>query len=370
MGKTNENDLALIVLSGFEERGKRVDEYIMNERGTDKSFIINAKVPRFQNGEAKAKIFDSVRGKDVYILQDIGNYSKTYNIYGFENHMSPDEYFQDVVRTLSAIAGRAKRVTVVMPLLYASRQHRKSSRESLDCAIGIQTLHNHGVNNIITIDAHDPDVQNAIPFSSFDSLGSSYQFLKAFIKTEKIVVERENTIIISPDSGAMDRSIVYANILGVNVGMFYKRRDYSRIVNGKNPILQHEYLGSSVDGKNAIIIDDMISSGDSVIDVTDKLVEMGVKNIYVFATFTFFTAGYQKFDEYYKAGKITKIFGTNASFIPQELSQKPWFEEVDITKLLAKVITLSNDNESISKLLNSSEKIKNLLQVNKHLIVN
>lgn len=369
MTKRNvESDLAIIALRGFEDRAANVDNYIMKEKGSDKSFLLNIKTPRFQNGEAKAKLIDSVRGKDVYIIQDIGNYSCTYKMYNYENHMSPDDHYQDIKRTLSAIAGKAKRITLVMTLLYGARQHRKNSRESLDCALAIQELQRLGVSNILTIDAHDPDIQNAIPCNSFDSLCPSYQFLKAFVETEKTVIDKNNTVIISPDTGAMDRSIVYANIFGVNLGLFYKRRDYSTIINGKNPIIQHEYLGTPVKGKNIIIVDDMISSGESVLDIAERMKEMGVKNVYVFTSFAFFTDGFDKFDKYFNDKKITKIFGTNASHISEELRNKPWFKEVDITKLLAKIISKTNNNESISQILDSSEKIKKLLEDNKHLI--
>lgn len=355
--------LGIIVLNNFKHRGAKVDAYLREffKAPKDKSFILPVEAPRFANGEAKVKILESVRGKDIYIISDIGDYSCTYKIFGYENHMSPDDHFQDIKRVLSAVAGKARRITVIMPLLYSSRQHRRAGRESLDCAMALQELEALGINSVITFDAHDPNIQNAIPNSSFDSVFPMYNILKAFIEKEQAIINNENTVIISPDVGAMNRAVSYASILGLNVGMFYKRRDYSRIIDGKNPIIAHEYSGQDLTGKNAIIVDDMIASGDSVIDIVNQLKERGAKDVYAISTFAFFTHGLEKFDELYKKGLIKKVYSTNASYLPKKLLAREWFCSVDLTKTMARMIHALSHDESISPFINPTQKFNQLL---------
>ncbi len=363
MSAVKTDKLGIIVLNNFRKRGAKVDAYLKEffKSPKEKSFIIPVEAPRFANGEAKVKILESVRGKDIYIISDIGDYSCTYKIFGYENHMSPDDHYQDIKRVLSAIAGKAKRITVIMPLLYSSRQHRRCGRESLDCAMALQELETLGINSVITFDAHDPNIQNAIPNGSFDSVFPMYNILKAFIEKEQAIINNENTVIISPDVGAMNRAVSYASVLGLNVGMFYKRRDYSRIVDGKNPIIAHEYSGQDLHGKNAIIVDDMIASGDSVIDIVKQLKERGAKDVYVISTFAFFTHGLEKFDELYKKGLIKKVYSTNASFISNDLASREWFCSVDLTKTIARMIFALSHDDSISPFINPTQKFNLLL---------
>lgn len=356
--------LGIITFNSFKERAKEVDNYIKEITGDADNHIILADAPRFSNGEAKVKILESVRSKDIYILSDIGNYNCTYKMFGYENHMSPDEHFQDIIRTISAIGGKAERITVIMPLLYSSRQHRRNGRESLDCALALRQLEGLGVKSIITFDAHDPNIQNATPFGSFDSIFPVYPILKQFLKHEKAKIDKDEMIIISPDTGAMGRAITYANMLGLDVGMFYKRRDYSVIINGKNPIVQHEYTGRDVKGKTALIVDDMIASGESVIDIVKELAKGGCTSVYVIATFGFFTEGLDKFNKLFEQGVLKKVYCTNASFIREELRNAKWFCEVNLCKFIARIISTLNQDESLSPLISSSEKIKKLLDKN------
>lgn len=361
--------IGLIALKGCEEMGKMVNRHIANLRGENPdnvSYLIGVEQPRFSNGEAKVKLKESVRGKDVYILADVGNYSCTYKMFSYENHMGPDEHMQDIKRTLSAIGGKANRVTVVMPLLYASRQHRRKGRESLDCAMALQELERLGVSTIITFDAHDPNIQNCIPSTSFENIFPTYNILKALIKREGKVFNKDNLIVISPDTGAMDRAIYYANVLELDVGMFYKRRDHSKIVNGKNPIVQHEYIGRDLSGMNVLIIDDMIASGESVLDIIDQLQKRNVGKVYVASTFGFFTEGIEKFRKYYDEGKLSTVYCTNGSYISDTVKNEPWFVEVDISKFIAKLMHTLNHDYSISPLLNASARIRKLI-ANEHL---
>lgn len=357
----NEN-VGLIVLNGFKDRGQRVNDYLGERLGEKKNYLIDIESPRFSNGEGKVKINETVRDKDIYILADIGNYSNTYKLYGVENHMSPDDHYLDIIRTISAISGKARRITLIMPLMYSSRQHRKKSRESLDCAMALRYLEYLGVNNIITFDIHDPEIQNTIPTGSFDSIFPIYSILKQFIANEKNQISKEKMVVISPDTGAMERTRRYASILNLDLGLYYKRRDYTRIVDGKNPIIQHEYIGPDVKGKNILIIDDMLSSGESIIDIAKNMKERGCANVYVITTFAFFTNGLDAFDRYYKDGLITKIYSTNASYLNPELSQKEWFFEIDLTKCIAKVIDALVKNVGIGAIIDSKGKLELLLK--------
>ena len=356
--------MGLIVLQSCKQLGAEVDQFIRQLRNEDdeESYIIPIEEVRFSNGEGKVKIKDSVRGRDVYILCDIGNYSCTYNLFGYENHMSPDDHFRDIKRVLSAIGGKASRVTVLMPLLYSSRQHKRKGRESLDCAQALEELQNLGVDCILTFDAHDSTTYNAIPGTSFENIYPTYSMLKRFIQNEGDDIFKDNMTVISPDTGAMDRAIYYANVLGLDVGMFYKRRDHSRIVNGKNPIVQHEYIGGPLEGKRVLIIDDMIASGESVIDVINEIQKQNVSDVYAAVSFAFFTSGLEKFDKLYEEGKLKKLYSTNLTYAPEELLKRPWFVQVDMSKFIAKILCTLNNDESISPLLDSAARIRRLLK--------
>lgn len=326
------------------------------------TYITECACPRFGTGEAKGILGDSIRGTDLYIMADVMNYSITYKVCGRINHMSPDNHFQDLKRIISAAMGKAHRVNVIMPFLYESRQHKKTSRESLDCALGIQELVDMGVSNIITFDAHDPRVQNAIPLNGFDNFMPTYQFLKAMMKNiPDLKLDNEHLMIISPDEGAMGRAIYFANVLGVDVGMFYKRRDYSTIVNGKNPIVAHEFLGDSVEGKDVIIIDDMISSGESMLDTAKELKRRGAKKVFICTTFGLFTNGLKKFDEYYENGYIDRVLTTNLVYQTRELLSKPWYIDVDMSKYIALIIDNLNHDSSINQLMKPSGRIQRVL---------
>ncbi len=356
--------MGLIVLQSCKQLGEEVNQFIRQLRNDDEgeSYIIPIEEVRFSNGEGKVKINDSVRGRDVYILCDIGNYSCTYNLFGYENHMSPDDHFRDIKRVLSAIGGKASRVTVLMPLLYSSRQHKRKGRESLDCAQALEELQNLGVDCILTFDAHDSTIYNAIPGTSFENIYPTYSMLKRFIQNEGDDIFKDNMTVISPDTGAMDRAIYYANVLGLDVGMFYKRRDHSRIVNGKNPIVQHEYIGGPLEGKRVLIIDDMIASGESVIDVINEIQKQNVSDVYAAVSFAFFTSGLEKFDKLYEEGKLKKLYSTNLTYAPEELLKRPWFVQVDMSKFIAKILCTLNNDESISPLLDSAARIRRLLK--------
>ncbi|MDD4125082.1 MAG: ribose-phosphate pyrophosphokinase [Eubacteriales bacterium] len=362
---SNHGELCLIVLKSARELGILVDEKIKalrNEQDSELSHILAIEEIRFSNGEGKVKLDDSVRGKDVYVLVDVGNYSITYPMFSYENHMGPDEHYQDVKRVLSAIGGKANRVTIIMPLLYASRQHKRKGRESLDCALALNELENLGVDTIISFDVHDPTIYNAIPNSSFENIYPTYSMLKSFIANEGNNILKDNMVVISPDTGAMDRAVYYANVLGVDVGMFYKRRDHTRIVNGKNPIIQHEYIGGPVDGKKVMIVDDMIASGESIIDIINEISNKNISAIYVASTYALFTEGITKFDKLYEQGKLNRLYTTNLSYIPDEVRQRPWFMQVDLSKFIAKIINTLSHDESISPLLDATTRIRRLLK--------
>ena len=366
--------LGMIPLAGCRSLGEKVDYYLVKwrtERESEHkdslafsgyqrpSYILDAKVPRFGSGEAKGVINESVRGTDLYLLVDVANYSLTYSLCGHENHMSPDDHYQDLKRIIAAVGGKARRITVIMPFLYESRQHKRTARESLDCALALQELVKMGVDNIITFDAHDPRVQNAIPLHGFETIQPAYQFIKGLLRNVKgLNIDSDHMMVISPDEGGMGRAIYIANVLGLDMGMFYKRRDYTKIVNGRNPIVAHEFLGTSVEGKDMIIIDDMISSGESMLEVAAALKARKANRIFVFSTFGLFTNGLEKFDEYYEKGLIDKVLTTNLIYQPQELLDKPWYINCDMSKYIAYIIDTLNHDSSISDLLNPVEKIQ------------
>ena len=370
--------LGIIPLESSCELGKKVNEYIVSWRKDRNSkysenilfedykkdtYIIDAKCSRFGSGEAKGTINESIRGKDLYLIVDVTNYNITYKLCGHINRMSPDDHYQDLKRIIAAASGKARRVNVIMPFLYESRQHKRTSRESLDCALALQELKNMGVDNIITFDAHDPRVQNATPMSGFESIQPNYQFIKAlFNSVDDLIVDSEHMMIISPDEGAMTRAVYYANVLGIDMGMFYKRRDYSRVVDGRNPIVAHEFLGASVEGKDVVIIDDMISSGESMLDVAKALKARKAKRVFVASTFGLFTNGFDAFDKYYEEGLISKVLTTNVIYQRPELLEKPYYINVDLSKYVALLIDTLNHDNSISKLLDPYEKIDALVE--------
>ena len=369
--------LGMIPLKSCMELGEKVDYYLVKWRTEREhehknsltfagyqrdTYILSAKTPRFGSGEGKGMINESVRGSDVYILVDVCNYSLTYSLSGHTNHMSPDDHYQDLKRIIAAIGGKARRITVIMPFLYESRQHRRTSRESLDCALALQELVSMGVDNIITFDAHDPRVQNAIPLHGFETVQPSYQFIKGLLRNVKdLSIDSDHMMIISPDEGGMSRAIYIANVLGLDMGMFYKRRDYTKIVNGRNPIIAHEFLGSNVEGKDMIIIDDMISSGESVIEVAAALKKRNANRIYVFSTFGLFTNGLDKFDEAYENGTISRVLTTNLIYQSPELLSRPWYISCEMSKYIAYIIDTLNHDSSISDLLDPVERIQNIV---------
>lgn len=360
--------LGIICMKGCEEMGSKINNYLVqwnNNECSEKvdTFLLSVKCPRFATGEAKAVIADSVRGYDLYIICDVFNYSVTYKMYGMDTPMSPDDHFQDLKRIIAATGGKAKRITVLMPMLYEGRQHRRTARESLDCAIALQELNSMGVENILTFDAHDPRVQNAIPTEGFDNAQAYYQMIKALIHSEpEIKIDSEHLMICSPDEGGMGRCIYYSSVLGLSLGMFYKRRDYSSVVDGRNPILSHDFLGENINGKDVIIVDDMISSGESIIDVSKKLKEKGAKNIYAFITFGLFVDGPDKFNRAYEKGYIKKIFITNLTYQNPNIVCAPWYCEVDMSKYIALLIDTLSEDKSISKLINPIDRIKKALK--------
>ena len=361
-------ELSVIGMRGCEPFVTQVDNYLKEWRrhGGDESFVINVECPRFGTGEGKALLHDSLRGHDVYIICDPFNYGVTYKMYGREVPMSPDDHYADVKRVIAAIAGKARRVSVIMPMLYEGRQHKRSARESLDCALMLQELVGMGVKNIITFDAHDPRVQNAIPLSGFDDVRPTYQMIKALVRQyPDISLNKEDLMIISPDEGAMGRCMYFSSVLGLDIGMFYKRRDYSRIVNGRNPIEAHEYLGKDLTGKDVIIVDDMISSGESLLDVAKQLKAKGAKRIFNFATFGLFTDAFDKFDQAYKDGLIDRIFTTNLVYRTPELLSKEWYVEVNMCKYVAYIIDTLNHDDTISNLLDPAKRIHKLVEKHK-----
>jgi len=357
-------DLAIVSMRGCEQIASNVDYYLKQWRNTpdDQSFVLTPNCPRFGTGEAKAVLNHSARGLDAYIICDCFNYSVNYKMYGQTVPMSPDDHFQDLKRVIAAFGGKARRINVVMPMLYEGRQHRRSSRESMDCALALQELVNMGVKNIITFDAHDPRVNNAIPLDGFDNVQAAYQMIKALLRTVPDVhLDREHTMIVSPDEGGMGRCIYYSSVLGLELGMFYKRRNYSVIVNGRNPIEAHEFLGNDIHGKDLILVDDMISSGESMLDIAAKLKEKGAGRIFVFSTFGLFVEGLDKFDEYYEKGIIDKVFTTNLIYQTPELLSREWYCSVNMSKYIALLVdTLNNDN-SISGLLDPADRIKKVV---------
>ena len=369
--------LGLIPLKGISELGEKVDRYLVewrHERESEhkstiafsgyqrESYIIEAKTPRFGSGEAKGIITESVRGDDLYIMVDVCNYSLTYSLCGMINHMSPDDHFQDLKRIIAAAAGKARRINVIMPFLYESRQHKRSGRESLDCALALRELVNMGVENIITFDAHDPRVQNAIPLRGFETVQPIYQFLKYLLKVETdLQIDSDHMMVISPDEGGTGRAVYFANMLGLDMGMFYKRRDYTKIVGGRNPIVAHEFLGSSVEGKDVLIIDDMISSGESVQDVAKELERRKARKVFICATFGLFTNGLAKFDEYYENGIIDRILTTNLVYQTPDLLSRPYYINVDMSKYIALIIDNLNHDASLSELLTPTNRINKLL---------
>lgn len=355
-------DLAIIALKSCADIASPIDKKLSDSRD-EASHLISVEEIRFQNGEGKVVINETVRGKDVYILCDVGNYGCTYNMFGYENRMSPDDHLQDIKRALSAIAGKARRITLIMPLLYASRQHRRKGRESLDCALALQEFERLGVKDIITFDAHDPTIQNAVPLISFENLHPSYKIIKALVVQENLLdISSENMVVISPDTGAMDRALYYSSNLGVDTGLFYKRRDHSKVVNGKNPIVQHDYLGRDVKGCNVLIVDDMIASGQSVFDICKELKARGANKIFVAVTFALFTSGPDKFEQYYKEGLLDRVYATNLTYVPEHIKKAEWFRTVNMAGFVANVIDTLNHDDSISPLLDSTALIRRLLK--------
>lgn len=369
--------LGIISLEGCKALGEKVNNYLVDWRTEREnahsdslafkgyqrdSYLIKTKVPRFGSGEAKGVILESVRGTDLYLLVDVANYSLTYSLCGHPNHMSPDDHFQDLKRIIAAVGGKARRITVIMPFLYESRQHKRSTRESLDCAIALQELVGMGVDNIITFDAHDARVQNAIPLNGFETVQPAYQFIKGLLSHVKdLTIDSDHMMVVSPDEGGMSRAIYIANVLGLDMGMFYKRRDYTQIVDGRNPIVAHEFLGSSVEGKDIIVVDDMISSGESVLEVAAALKKRKANRIFICATFGLFTNGLAKFDQAYEEGFIDDILTTNLIYQAPELLERPYYINCDMSKYIAYIIDTLNHDASISDLLNPSDRIQNLL---------
>jgi ribose-phosphate pyrophosphokinase len=373
--------LGIISMESSRELGDLVNDYLVQWRNDSAggnisdmlfpgyrrdSYLISSSCHRFSSGEGKAVINESVRGYDLFIISDIGNYSCKYKMFGMDCPMSPDDHFQDIKRVISAVSGKAARINLIMPMLYEGRQHKRMSRESLDCALALQELEHLGVDNIITFDAHDPRVQNAIPLKGFENIFPSYQIIKALLHSEKdLVVDRSRMMVVSPDEGGINRTLYYSNILGLDLGLFYKRRDYSRIVSGRNPIIKHEFLGDSVEGKDILIVDDMLSSGESTLDIAKELKRRKANRIYIAATFALFTEGLEEFNDYYNQGIITKVFSTNLTYRKEELKAAPWYAEVNMSKFIAYLVDTLNHNQSISSLLDPSEKIRALLSRNK-----
>ena len=369
--------LGLIPLKSCEDLGKKVDAWLVEwrkERESEHkttiafagyqrdSYIIGAKTPRFGSGEAKGELTESVRGDDLYIMVDVCNYNMTYTMNGLKNHMSPDDHYQDLKRVIAAVGGKGRRINVIMPFLYESRQHKRTGRESLDCAMALRELVDMGVENIITFDAHDPRVQNAIPLKGFETVQPIYQFIKYLLKNEKeLEIDSDHMMVISPDEGGMGRAVFFANVLGLDLGMFYKRRDYTKIINGRNPIVAHEFLGASVEGKDVIIVDDMISSGESMLDTAKELKRMKARKVFICTTFGLFTGGLKKFDEYYENGIIDRVLTTNLIYQTPELLSKPYYINVDMSKYIALIIDNLNHDASLSDLLNPTGRINRLL---------
>lgn len=369
--------LKLVVMDSAVSLGQSINNHLVQFRKSIKNaakndpafqgyvsddYILDSACYRFGSGEGKAQIKESIRGKDLFILVDVCNHSVPYKMNGFINYKSPDDHFQDLKRLISAVNGKAHRINVIMPFLYESRQHKRSGRESLDCAYAIEELAGMGVSNLITFDAHDPKVQNAQPLTGFDNFTPPYQFIRALLQTEHdMIIDKDNMLVISPDEGALDRAVYFANVLGVDTGMFYKRRDYTKIVNGKNPIVAHEFLGDNVDGKDIIIIDDMISSGGSMIDTAKQLKQMNARRVYICCTFGLFTEGMSKFDDAYEKGYFDKIVTTNLTYQIPELKERPYYVEADMSKFLASIIDFMNHDVSMAGVYTPTEKIHAVL---------
>ena len=365
--------LGIIAMEGAKELGSKINNYLVTwarQSGQDvDTFLIPCKCPRFQSGDAKALIEATVRGLDLFIICDTGNHSCTYPLFGHENHMSPDDHYHDLKRIIQAAGGKAHRINVIMPILYGGRQHRRNYRESLDCAWMLQELSAMGVENILTFDAHDPRVQNAVPLMGFDNIIPSYQVLKALVNTvSDLDISKDTFMVVSPDEGAMSRNMYYASVLGVDLGMFYKRRDYSVIVNGRNPIVAHEYLGNDVAGKDIFIADDLISSGESVLDIAHELKARNAKRIFAYATYPIFTNGLKAFDEAYEQGCISGVYGTNLSYLNPDLFEREWFRTVDCSKYVSYFVAALNHDMSVSDILDPHEKIRELLKEHSHII--
>lgn len=370
--------LKLMVLDSAAELGNKVNDYLVNYRSkvknvynndpafqgyVEKNYLSSFSTPRFNSGEGKAILGETVRGKDLFILVDVCNHSLTYQMNGYTNHMSPDDHYQDLKRVIAATNGKAHRINVIMPFLYEGRQHRRSGRESLDCAYAFEELTQMGVSNFITFDAHDPRIQNAAPLSGFDNFTAHYQFARALLHSEKdLILDKEHIIVISPDEGALDRAIYFSSVIGADTGMFYKRRDYSTIVNGKNPIVAHEFLGNNIEGKDIIIIDDMISSGDSMIDTSRQLKAMKAKRVFICTTFGLFTNGLDAFDKAYADGVFDKVITTNLSYRPPELLTKPYYMEADMSKFLASIIDFMNHDLSMEIVSTPTERIQRIIE--------
>ena len=360
--------LRLIACPGAEELTNLIDSHLVDwahQAGMDgvDTFVIPSVCPRFQSGDAKGLVLKSVRGDDIFIVCDPSNYNVTYNLFGYENHLSPDDHFANLKRLIQAVAGKAARVSVIMPSLYGGRQHRRVARESLDCAVALQELQAMGVSNIVTVDAHDPRLQNAVPLMSFDNLMPTYQVFKTLLRhMPDLDMSKESFMVVSPDEGAMDRNMYYSSVLGCNLGMFYKRRDYTRVVNGRNPIVAHEYLGEDLAGKTVFIADDIIASGESMIEVASDLKERGAARIITNATFPLFTGGLSKFDEAYQNGTISAVLGSNLTYRTPELLSREWYYDVDVSKYLSYVIVALNHNQSITSMIDPIKKIQTLLE--------
>lgn len=370
--------LKIAVLPSAEKLGRRVNDYMVEFRKhinnekvkkdpafhgyIESNYLVDFEVPRFGTGEAKANFLESIRGKDLFLLTDVCNHSITYQMNGYTNHMSPDDHFQDLKRVIAACNGKAKRINVIMPFLYEGRQHKRNGRESLDCAYALDELSNMGISNFITFDAHDPRVANSTPLKGFDNFTPPYQFMKALLASEDdLLVDKEHLLVISPDEGALDRAIYFATVLGVDTGMFYKRRDYSTIVNGKNPIVAHEFLGDNIDGKDIVIIDDMISSGGSMLDTAKQLKNMNARRVFICCTFGLFTDGLKAFDEAYEKGYFDKVVVTNLTYLPPEIYNRPYFVEADMSKFIAQLIDFMNHDASMANVMANTEKIHEIL---------
>ena len=371
--------LKIVALASAEKMGRRINNYLVDFRKSvhndkvkndpafhgyfEKNYLVDFDTPRFGSGEGKAVFNESVRGKDIFILVDVCNHSITYEMNGYVNHMSPDDHYQDLKRVIAACNGKAHRINVIMPFLYEGRQHKRNGRESLDCAYALTELRDMGVTNLITFDAHDPRVQNATPLTGFDNFLPPYQFIKALLNAEiDLLVDKDHLLVISPDEGALDRAIYFASVLGVDTGMFYKRRDYSTIVNGKNPIVAHEFLGDNIDGKDIIIIDDMISSGGSMLDTARQLKEMNARRVFICTTFGLFTDGLSSFDKAYENGYFDKVITTDLTYLPPELYTRPYFVEADMSKFIASIIDFMNHDASLAGVMATTDKIHSILE--------